>query len=453
MSDESPAPKLAWEPTKEDLWRLYVDEKLSAAAIAKIYGRATANPRSGAELILYYLRKYGIPLRNRVEELAKDTAVAEKEWVAKYPPGGEAVQQAAIPVPTGKRGATIALSGEERAVLELLRIRKLSVSNFDPETKGRVHAVMENLNLVRKVSLSNIARLIGNKTSGYVSYLFGELGIEPRPFEESRLKEITENLRKYERKPFDGTDEDKAYLLGLKHGDLYAYRPWTGAVRVSLGTTHPAMCELFQQLFGPYGHVYRFPRYKQDQNSYEWNLDVILDESFSFLIQDFDQSLPWVMETEARIFAYLSGLLDADGSITVTKDGADKVALFVDYYNSNRVMLEWIRSEFKAFGFYCSLRLKFKEGHVTKKWNIVHRSDHWQLSSYGMDRVQGLIGRLKLRNSEKTRRHRIALSVRKGQEYSSIEGQLNELNREIDTAVRESLREAERLYNETHKGR
>lgn len=27
-------------------------------------------------------------------------------------------------------------------------------------------------------------------------------------------------MRKYERKPFNGTDEDRAYLLGLTRGDL-----------------------------------------------------------------------------------------------------------------------------------------------------------------------------------------------------------------------------------------
>src|SRR2546422_10473875 len=111
------------------------------------------------------------------------------------------------------------------------------------------------------VSLSDIAKLIGNKTSGYTSWLARRLGIQPRPFEEARLEGIHKKVRKYERKPFDGTDEDKAYLLGLKHGDLTASVPFGDAVRVSTSTTHPALADLFTILFSPYGHVYKHPRY------------------------------------------------------------------------------------------------------------------------------------------------------------------------------------------------
>ena len=75
--------------------------------------------------------------------------------------------------------------------------------------------------------------------------------------------------RKYERKPFDGTDEDKAYLLGLRHGDLSVSKPWKGVAKVSTSTTHPAMAELFRSLFEPYGHVYQHPRYKKDTKAYE----------------------------------------------------------------------------------------------------------------------------------------------------------------------------------------
>jgi hypothetical protein len=78
-------PKLTWPPTKEDLQRLYVDEKLSAAKIAKVYGRESANPRSAAELIGYHLKKYGIGRRNRIEELRKETEKVVAAWKAKYP--------------------------------------------------------------------------------------------------------------------------------------------------------------------------------------------------------------------------------------------------------------------------------------------------------------------------------------------------------------------------------
>jgi hypothetical protein len=109
---------------------------------------------------------------------------------------------------------------EETEVIELLRTPKLSIKNLDEPTKEKVRRVMLRLHRERGISLTDIAKMIGNKTSGYTSWLFKQLGLEPRAFEEARLKGIKEKRRKYERKPFDGTDEDKAYLLGIRHGDL-----------------------------------------------------------------------------------------------------------------------------------------------------------------------------------------------------------------------------------------
>lgn len=102
-----------------------MDEKLSARSIAKVYDRKTPNPRSAEYLIWYYLKKYGIPMRDRVEGLAKDTAVAVNEWVAKYPPGGEGGQHTVV-IPGGVGGSvktSISLSYEEMASLSWCGLR------------------------------------------------------------------------------------------------------------------------------------------------------------------------------------------------------------------------------------------------------------------------------------------------------------------------------------------
>src|SRR5712692_747596 len=192
--------------------------------------------------------------------------------------------------PTASQGGQtvdIELTREEKQVIELLRTHKLSIKHLDEERRQMIRQFIQHLHHERGISLMDIAKLIGNKTSGYVSWLFKQLGIQPRDFEEARLAGIHKKVRKYERKPFDGTDEDKAYLLGLRHGDLSASRPFGDATRVSTSTTHPAMAKLFTELFSPYGHVYQHPRYKKDTSSYEWNLQTILDGSFDFLLQSF----------------------------------------------------------------------------------------------------------------------------------------------------------------------
>jgi len=311
------------------------------------------------------------------------------------------------------------------------------------------------LYIVRKhieqgVSLGDIAKLIGNKTSGYTSWLSRQVGVQPRGFEEARLKGIHEKVRKYERKPFDGSDEDKAYLFGLRYGDLSVSIPFGDAVRVSTSTTHPAMSQLFEDLFSPYGHVYRHPRYKKDTNSYEWNISTILDSSFAFLMKPIAETLAWVEQSESLMFAFLSGLLDAEGSIVITNDQFRKVTLFVDYNNSDKLLLEWVKRQIKSKGFYCSIRINKEEGEVTKKWGIVHRKDYWQLSSYGMDRVKDLILKLTPRHGEKVRRKQIAMSVQKNQDFNSVSDAIGTLRAQIKQEVKDFVKEAERLFKENH---
>jgi hypothetical protein len=422
---------LEWPPKESDLRRLYRDEKLSAAKIAKVYGLETGNPRSAATHVTYWLKKYGIERRDRVAELAKESGAIVRDWSSRHPLVEGDPEK------------------EKEAVFELLRYPNLSIRHLDEATRARVRGLVYSLHIEKGVSLGDIAAGIGNKSSGYSSWLARQLGVQPRKFEEAQRLGIRK-IRKHERKPFDGSDEDRAYMLGLKHGDLYAHRPFGDVVVVSTSTTHPAMYRLFESLFGPYGHVYRSPRYKKDNGTYEWNIQATLDSSFSFLLQELDLTLKWVETTESLTFAFLSGFLDADGSIVITKSQDGKVALSVDYSNSNKELLEWIKRQIESRAFYCSLRINKRENYVTKKWGIIHRKDYWQLSSYGMDRIQRLIERLAPRHSEKVRRKEIAMSVKKGQDYVSILETVRDLRETIRREVEDSKNEAERLFKAKH---
>jgi len=355
--------------------------------------------------------------------------------------------------PTASQGGQtvdIELTPEENQVIELLRTPKLSIKHLDEERRQMIRRFIEHLHHEKGISLTDMAKLVGNKTSGYMSWLARQLGIQPRDFEEARLAGIHKKVRKYERKPFDGTDEEKAYLLGLRHGDLSVFNPFGDAIRVSVSTTHPAMAQLFTKLFSPYGHVYQHPRYKKDTKTYEWNLNAILDRSFDFLLQNFEQTTSRIQESEASLIAYLSGLLDADGSIVVTNDQFGKVTLFLDFYNSNKRILEWIEQHVKRWGYFCSLRINKKGGVRTKKYGIIHRTDYWQFSAYGMDRIQELIAKLQPRHSEKIQRQSLALSVHKGQDYASIQHAVELFRAQKDQEVQNFVLQAQQEYEMKH---
>ena len=169
---------------------------------------------------------------------------------------------------------------DDRRIIQLLRTPGLNIKYMDESSKDMIRRFIQRTHLENGVSLVDVAKMIGNKTSGYTSWLTRQLEIQPRPFQEARLKAIKEKRGKYERRPFDGTKEDRAYMLAMRHGDISVTRPWPNAaeaIRVSTSTTHPAMAELFANLFSPYGHVYKHPRYKKDTQSYEWNFNAVLE--------------------------------------------------------------------------------------------------------------------------------------------------------------------------------
>jgi len=296
-------------------------------------------------------------------------------------------------------------------LLALLRKKGLSIRNLDEARRGELRLFLDHLHNSRGLSLNDIAKLIGNKTSGYASWVCRELGVKPRPFEEARLKGIREKRRKYERRPFDGTDEERAYLLGLRHGDLSVSRPWRGVVRVSTSTTHPAMAELFRSLFEPYGHVYQYARYKKDTGTFEWNVQVILDASFEFLLRRFDEVRAWVEGSSSRIIAYLPGFLDAEGSILVTRSVKGRIVVFVDYFNENRTILEWIAACVHQFGLGTSLRINKPIGRGTTGFHLNHNNEYFQLSLFSTGHIISFIRRLGPRHPEKIARRELALDI------------------------------------------
>jgi hypothetical protein len=64
-------------------------------------------------------------------------------------------------------------------------------------------------------------------------------GLQLRDKVEAQIKAVT----KFQKTPFDGNEEDKAYLLGLARGDLNVARHGR-TIRVKTSSTHPAMIDL-----------------------------------------------------------------------------------------------------------------------------------------------------------------------------------------------------------------
>ena len=243
--------QLDWPPRKEDLQRLYVDEHLSAAKIAKLYGLKYANPKTAESTVLFHLKRAGIARRDPAEHVRKVTEEMVDGWVRRYQ-AGESLRQ---------------IAGDQ----------------------------------VGAVTIFNHLR---------------RRGIKLREKVEAQIKAVT----KYRRSPFAGDAFDRAYLLGFVLGDCAVVRHGR-AVRVRTATTHPAMAELFDDLFGRYGCVKKYPRASR-LTGFEWSLEVDLDDSFEFLLDAKISPPPKPPEGNGEFLSYLAGFFDAEGGAYLHRTAA-----------------------------------------------------------------------------------------------------------------------------------
>ncbi len=346
------------------------------------------------------------------------------------------------------------LSEREGRLLGLLRTRGLSIKNLDEQRKGELRDLLGSLHNERGLSLTDVAFLIGNKTSGYTSWLCKKLGVPVRDFETARLKGIREKRRKYERLPFDGTDADKAYMLGLRHGDLSVSRPWKGVVRVSTSTTHPAMSSLFRSLLSNYGHVYEFPRFKESTASYEWNLQAILDDSFGFLDASVQECWAWVRTNNDRLLAYIAGVIDAEGHIGISRN-YKTVAIIVSIYNTKRDFLVKIKSSLDAMGYrVLGPYLDKQKGTSGGKYRIMRRQDYWRIALASFNQCRSFLSQVPLRHPEKLARKRLALKLQKGCKWEDVRPKMKQLRKEVLAERDAYLKTAERqVRSRTARGR
>ncbi|MBE0437807.1 MAG: hypothetical protein IBX56_18645, partial [Methylomicrobium sp.] len=159
----------------------------------------------------------------------------------------------------------------------------------------------------RKMTIPQIARELG--VSGWtVHQRMIKFGIPRRKNGETALKQP--------KPPFSGDPVERAHMLGIRD-DLSAQ--WHGnRIRIQVGTTHPAMLELFRILFSKYAHVCICPDYRKKLETFQWHIHADLDTSFSFLMKKPQFIGAEILEKDNWFLAFLAGYVDAEGSFIIS---------------------------------------------------------------------------------------------------------------------------------------
>jgi len=327
---------LAWPPTKEDLERLYLVEQLSAAKIARIYELKYKTPKVAESVILYQLKKNGIPRRDPAEHTRKATPEMVDVWAMQYT-DGQSLKQ---------------IAGES------------------------VSPVTVWLHLKRR-------------------------GVRLRDKIEAQIRAVS----RHERRAFVGDELEKAYLLGLRFGDLHVVRHGRG-IRVRVSTTHPAMADLFESVFSGYSHVARYPR-RAKLTGFEWTLECDLHASFAFLLPKVSFATLERTPVDKKL-AFLAGLFDAEGSVYLHRK-RDWCNPELSFTNTDSALLEWVSKCLDGLGYYGKIEYsnqKVERGGVTGVGRVGH------LKVWRFEDVQGLLRRLPIRHPERLDKRAIVLSLR-----------------------------------------
>lgn len=374
----------AWPPSKEELARLYLGEKLTAKRISEIYGLPN--------LVRVYvlLKKHAIPTRNLggIPQFSPERAA---EWARRYEAGESLEQIAGTEVSPFtvhrylvRRGVKIrsllessklrrdrrmaALFGDGGAEIRRLYLEeRLSCPQIagrlglsDPKASGTVRRALKSLG-VPMFSVGYALRRYDAVAPQWVErYRSGESayriakgvtseGTVYRYLRESgvQIREASAAHTKYARSPFDGDEMERAYLLGFVRGDVHVCRHGTH-LRCTTGSTHAAQLELFTSLFAPYGPVRTYAHYSR-VCGFAWEILAEVDSTFDFLLKK--SEIAGISGLTAAL-SYLAGLFDAEGCLSLATNL--EFAPHWSISNSDPRMRDWVTGFLTGMGLHPS---------------------------------------------------------------------------------------------------
>lgn len=198
---------------------------------------------------------------------------------------------------------------------------------------------LKKLYLKRKLSSPEIAMKF-NCSPGFVRNKLREYKIPIRTIQEALP---LSNKPKYPQYDFSGTAEEKAYLIGLRVGDLYirTASKRSSTISVQISSTKKEMMQIIESCFSPYGCI----RKKGPNEKGIISIRVSLNRTFNFLLPKKDLIEPWILKNRKCFLAFTAGYTDAEGTFCLC--GGDAV---FSLRSQDKNILHQIRNEFIKLG-------------------------------------------------------------------------------------------------------
>lgn len=165
--------------------------------------------------------------------------------------------------------------------------------------------ILLDLYIKRRLSLKKIGNLFKMTPSGILKRM-RKSNIPMRNSWETNIGD---------KKPFHGTLEEKAYMVGFRLGDLGIRQSSekTKMILVGSSTTKKGQVTLIKNLFNKYAKVW----ISKPNSIGVVNISTILHPSFDFLLPKNDRVENWILSNDKVMGAFTAGYIDAEGSFGV----------------------------------------------------------------------------------------------------------------------------------------
>jgi len=273
----------------------------------------------------------------------------------------------------------------------------------------------------KKLTLSQTAEKLGIKHHSTVAEMMTRYGIKTRS--------ISEVKTRHERKPFSGDLIEKAYMFGLRTGDLACYKNFHRII-VNVSTTHPALVDTFKNLFAKYSHVYVY-NYKDKRKIKELHAQCPLHSSFEFLIEKLQKIPKWILENNNYFFSFLAGYADAEGSYDIYENNDNTINFHFRVASNDKIILQQTLSKLKSLNFSCGFYLHAKKGQ--KATYGTYKKNVYALRIFRKQDVLRLVRILKKfsKHEEKVKRMKLILELKNETKWSEVKDKVINLRNEI----------------------
>lgn len=212
--------------------------------------------------------------------------------------------------------------------------------------------ILKKMYVKDKLPTTKIAEKFGIKSDYTINLKLRKFGIVPRSMSEAKMKYVKTN--------FSGNIKEKAYLLGLRIGDLAVTRN-SLQIRISNSTTHNAQIRMIEKVLKKYTHIHKFLN-KDKRGIKEFCIYGDLNKSFEFLL-DKPKILPkWILRNKEIFFHFLSGYSDAESNWNISKHGKNSVQIEFNLRSNDKEILRQIDSKLNIYGFRSKFRLFARKG-------------------------------------------------------------------------------------------